>query len=50
MNGDLGEEGGVERFGIAHVDYETRLRTPKMRSMWYSQVAAGNAPAAMAAS
>ncbi|CCH29902.1 GH1 family beta-glucosidase [Actinosynnema sp. NPDC047251] len=43
-------EGYAKRFGIVHVDYDTQVRTPKMSAMWYSQVARGNALAAVAAS
>ncbi|MEU4804754.1 family 1 glycosylhydrolase [Actinosynnema sp. NPDC023587] len=36
-------EGRATRFGIVHIGFGTRVRTPKMNAMWYSQVARGNA-------
>ena len=31
-------EGYLKRFGIAHVDYATQIRTPKNSARWYREV------------
>jgi beta-glucosidase len=36
-------EGYAKRFGIAHVDFDTFVRTPKLSGRWYATVARANA-------
>jgi len=36
-------EGYAKRFGIAHVDFDTFARTPKLSGRWYATVARANA-------
>ncbi len=36
-------EGYAKRFGIAHVDFDTFARTPKLSGRWYATVAGANA-------
>ena len=35
-------EGYAKRFGIVHVDYTTRQRTPKLSAYWYAKVIESN--------
>jgi beta-glucosidase len=35
-------EGYAKRFGIVHVDYPTKKRTPKLSAEWYSMVVSRN--------
>ena len=35
-------DGYAKRFGIVHVDFAARKRTPKLSARWYSQVMGQN--------
>ena len=35
-------EGYTKRFGIVHVDFDTRVRTPKASAHWYRDLIARN--------